>query len=1032
MEGPIKTGTQLDDAGAWSALLQSACEQTPALALGVFDHLGQAVRLNLGMRRLLGADGTGQGDGDGGGGRYDDAFSDPCFTDLWQYTGEGRVFEGALSLAGGVPALRRLQVRAWRLHDRLLIGGEPELAEPDRLHRPLIAANRAMARLQGELTAQQERLRSNRTDLARLQRLYAAFGEINSAIRRHTDEATLLRDLCEIAVRFGELHLAWVGTPDGEGNLAARAAAGRTDYLNGLRISLRADCVESGGPAAMAYRSATVQVIENFCASECTAPWHARARQHGIAASAALPLRGATEVLGVLNVYAAEAGYFGENEIRLLDRIADDIALALEALRRASALHEGTERYQRIFDNAPLGLLHYDREGNVIDCNAAYVGIVGSTRAEIVGRNLLRESEDPRVVAAIRQSLTEGSGRLNILYRAMESVKVTPVRAFFSGIRDPSDTIVAGIGIVEDFSERSEMEAQLEASEERFKLAVEAAGIGVWDYSSEHDRLLWDDRMYRLHGIERNGERLDVSAWRRCIHPEDRARVARELLTTNGDHGSSISDYRVIWPNREERHLRTYARPSHSDDGGVVRVTGVSLDITEQQHAVIRVHQLAFFDPLTKLANRRLLMDRLQQAMARSDRQRRFGALLLLDLDGFKRINDTNGHDVGDALLVQLANRLRGVLRRTDTAARLGGDEFVLLCEGLAETSGAAVSGAAATAAKIGAAVREPYRLGADGLVLHCAASIGVTIFMGNETTPGELLKQADIAMYEAKRAGRDAICFFRAEMQQAVDAQAAIEIALRDALACGELRLVYQPQVDRAGCWVGCEALLRWFPSDAPVRLPADFLPLAEAAGLMPTIGDWVLRTALSDMCSLDLPGGSAERLRLAVNVSARQFADNHFAERVLAAVAEARFDPRRLELEVTEGALFSDLDRSVALIGRLRQAGVHVDVDDFGSGSSPLLHLRRLPLAAVKIDQALTCGIDSVPADASIAQAAIGVARALSLPVFAKGIEREAQHQLLLAEGCTRCQGYLFGRPMSVGELRTRWLSVRSRCSG
>ncbi|NCC28914.1 MAG: EAL domain-containing protein [Gammaproteobacteria bacterium] len=573
-----------------------------------------------------------------------------------------------------------------------------------------------------------------------------------------------------------------------------------------------------------------------------------------------------------------------------------------------------------------------------------------------------------------------------------------------------------------------ESEARLSASEERLKLAVDAAGIGVWDFAVASRCLLWDAGMSTLHGGVAEPTTTDPATWAALMHPQDRKVFERALDHAIQGLGPLLCDLRVYWPDGDERHLRAHGRLFGGDEEAAARVIGICYDVTDQMRADARIQALAFHDPLTRLANRRLLMERIGQAQARSHRHGDHGALLLLDIDHFKRLNDTLGHDIGDALLIQIAERLAGALRETDTAARLGGDELVVLCEGLDVTPESAAHEAAMIGEKIGALIREPYRLKPGDHAYRCSASIGITLFHGHETTGSELLKQADIAMYQAKRAGRETLRLFQPAMQQAIDETSRREAALRRAVEQGDLQLVYQPQVDRDGDWVGCEALLRWSLLDGTVLSPAQFLPEAETTDLMPIIGDWVVRTACREIASLPKRAHAARDLVLGINISARQLADPRLIERILAIIQSMRFPPARLRFEISEASLFGDFERNAAILERLGAAGIQIELDDFGSGYSSLVHLRRLPLSGVKIDQLLVAAVDTDADAAMIVRAAIGVAEALSLPIIAEGVERETQRDLLLEMGCSRFQGFLFGRPMPLDRFRKVF---ESRCA-
>lgn len=453
----------------------------------------------------------------------------------------------------------------------------------------------------------------------------------------------------------------------------------------------------------------------------------------------------------------------------------------------------------------------------------------------------------------------------------------------------------------------------------------------------------------------------------------------------------------------------------HTEAGEISHYVGSHSDISERKRAEQAVQQLAFTDPLTELPNRRFLLDRLQQALAASDRSGNRGALLLIDLDNFKTLNDTLGHESGDQLLRQVAERLKTCLRAGDTVARLGGDEFVVMLEGLVSTPPGAAAQSESVGDKILTALNQPYLLA--GYEHRSTPSIGVTLFGGSESSVEELLKQADLAMYQAKSAGRNTMRFFDPQMQAVVTARAALEADLREAIGLGQFELYYQPQVTDLGAITGAEALLRWHHPRRGLVPPLDFIPLAEDTGLILPIGRWVLETACGQLARWANDPARAH-LRLAVNVSARQLHQADFVDQVKAALADSGADPRLLDLELTESLLVTDIDCTISKMQALKALGVGFSLDDFGTGYSSLAHLKRLPLDQLKIDRTFVRDILVDPNDAAIARMVIALGESMALTVIAEGVETEAQKALLIGQGCRAYQGYLFGRPLPLLE--------------
>ena len=435
------------------------------------------------------------------------------------------------------------------------------------------------------------------------------------------------------------------------------------------------------------------------------------------------------------------------------------------------------------------------------------------------------------------------------------------------------------------------------------------------------------------------------------------------------------------------------------------------IDITDRKLAEEEIHNLAYYDPLTKLPNRRLLMDRLGQALIKSARHESLCALLYIDLDNFKKLNDTRGHYAGDLLLEQVAKRLTACLREADTVARLGGDEFIVLLEDVNEKMLKAADMVESVASKILYSLNQVYFL--DGIEHSSTPSIGICLFKGKETTIDELLKQADLAMYQAKEAGRNTFRFFDPDMQNAAIAHAALEADLRLALTQNQFVLHYQVQMDASGFAIGAEALVRWNHPQRGMIPPGVFISLAEDTGLILPLGKWILEAACDQIQGWAAHPETAH-LTIAVNISARQFHDDNFVEQVLAAVAQFTIDPSRLKLELTESLLLADVDSVIAKMNALKANGISFSLDDFGTGYSSLSYLKRLPLSQLKIDQSFVRDIMNDANDAAIVTAILTLGHSLGLSVIAEGVETNEQRQFLEACGCIFFQGYFFGKPV------------------
>ncbi len=449
--------------------------------------------------------------------------------------------------------------------------------------------------------------------------------------------------------------------------------------------------------------------------------------------------------------------------------------------------------------------------------------------------------------------------------------------------------------------------------------------------------------------------------------------------------------------------------------GTVTNYVATFNDITASKAAADEIKSLAFYDPLTSLPNRRLLMDRLGHAMESCTRSSRSGAILFIDLDNFKTLNDTLGHDVGDMLLKQVSERLTSCVRTGDTVARLGGDEFVVMLENLSAHALEAAEHAESVGEKILATLNQPYRLASNECL--SSPSIGITLFNDRERAIEELMKQADIAMYQAKKSGRNTLRFFDPKMQETINARAALESELRTALHLQQFHLHYQIQVDSSNQPLGAEALIRWIHPEQGTISPARFIPLAEETGLILPIGIWVLETACAQIKSWQEQPATRD-LVLAVNVSAHQFRQADFIDQVQKIIQHHGINPRLLKLELTESLLLDNIEETITTMNSLKDIGVRFSLDDFGTGYSSLQYLKRLPLDQLKIDQSFVRDIACDASDRAIVRTIIAMAQSLNLKVIAEGVETEEQQALLLDIGCTHYQGYLFSKPVPIAE--------------
>ncbi len=652
-------------------------------------------------------------------------------------------------------------------------------------------------------------------------------------------------------------------------------------------------------------------------------------------------------------------------------------------------------------------------EGEYQMCNPAFERFFGAHESDIMGRTDF-DYVDPDVAYERRnndlEAMLAGTPVKNEEWvRFADDGRRALLETLKTPLCDRNGKVLGVLGISRDITERDRASRHL----------------ALVDFALNHVR----EAAY-LADEEGHFHYVNDEACRALGYTRDELLAMR--VTDVDSSCTQLDQWRAVWRDLKSLKAMTFESRHRACDGslfpvevnanyfeftGHAYVLGLVRDITERKQVEEQIRNLAYFDPLTRLPNRRLLMDRLGHALVSGQRSKEFGALLILDLDHFKTLNDTQGHDVGDRLLVEVARRLSASVRQDDTVCRLGGDEFVVVLEGLGQDEAHAATQAEMVAEKVRQALNRPYSLNLNEATFHGTTSIGLTLFRGQGTTVEVLLKQADVALYQAKDAGRNLVRFFNPAMQAAIDSRTVMEAALRRALDKGEFRLHYQPQFDQHGVLVGAEALLRWQTSDQEMISPASFIPLAEDTGLILAIGQWVLDTACAQLRAWERDPRTRD-LQMAVNVSARQFHQHDFVEAVQHSLAASGINPARLKLELTESVVLDNIDAVVSRMQQLNALGLSFCLDDFGTGYSSLSYLKRLPLDQVKIDQSFVRDVTVDPNDAAIVKAILAMCRSLGLQVIAEGVETQAQRDFLLQNDCRVYQGFLFCGPVSAEE--------------
>jgi diguanylate cyclase (GGDEF)-like protein/PAS domain S-box-containing protein len=678
------------------------------------------------------------------------------------------------------------------------------------------------------------------------------------------------------------------------------------------------------------------------------------------------------------------------------------------------ALRRESEKNRALLRNASDGIHILDSAGNIIEVSDAFCNMLGYSRDEMIGMNVSRWDAmlgDSELADAVRRQLMSGvRSQFEARHRRKDG---TTFDVEVSGFALELDGQRVLFNSARDITERKISQERLAAREAQWRTLVENSRNTIARYDRSCRRIYVNPAFGRM--VE--GGAAALIGKTPSEFPGGSNSAAYEAKIQEVFATGQGSDFELNWKDTEGKDICSHIRLAAECDiyGNVATVMGVGSDITELNAQREMIHQMAFYDHLTDLPNRRLLQDRLQQALASSTRSGKHGALLFIDLDDFKSLNDTLGHATGDALLQQVAARLKTNLREGDSIARMGGDEFVVILEGLSEQLVAAAQQTEGISNKIFAALNRPYRLAFHEY--HCTASIGATLFSGHDQAKAELIKQADIAMYQAKKAGRSNLRFFDPAMQDVINAQAALEAELRQAIERRQFDLHYQVQVDRANRVFGAEALIRWNHSVRGLVSPSQFIPLAERTDLILPIGQWVLETACAQLKVWE-DDVLCRRLSLSVNVSARQFHRKTFVDSVRDTVQRHAINPALLTLEITESLLLEHIEDTIGTMSALRRLGVRFSLDDFGTGYSSLQYLKRLPLNQLKIDRSFVSDIAVDVNDLAIVQTIIAMAQSLNLGVIAEGVETQEGRQLLLGKGCEQFQGYLFGKPVAIGQ--------------
>ncbi len=847
--------------------------------------------------------------------------------------------------------------------------------------------------------------------IRRLTRIYAALSECNQAIVRCSSQEELFPQVCRFAVEFGGMKMAWVGLVD-TGTLRVQPVASfgdEADYLRDLYVSADPESPFGRGVTGTSMRELKPVWVQDFLNDPMTAPWHERGGRAGWRAAAALPLTCDDVAVGALTLCACETNAFDEAVRNLLIEMAMDISFALTSFAREAerrhmemALRESESRFRDLYEKAPLAYQSLDIEGNILEVNEAWLTLLGRTRDEVIGKfigDFLTDASIKTLQNELPKFQHNGrvDGPLFHFVHKDGSQRLLMVNGQIA--HDKEGNFLRTHCIMTDLTERLQSAEQLKLAATVFEQSAE----GIFITDADHNILMVNRAFSIITGYSAaealgKNPRMMSSGH----HDEHFFLAVWETVRTDGYWQGEM------WNRRKNGDIypELVSISQVLDvDGKVSHYVGIFSDISEHKESQAHIQRLAHYDSLTGLPNRSLLADRVGQAISRVERTSEPLALVFLDLDRFKNINDSLGHRIGDELLIQVAQRLKTALRDEDTVSRLGGDEFILVLPG------AVAEGAAHVAEKVLKSISLPYYI--EQHELSITPSLGIAMYPADGATYETLSMCADTAMYRAKQGGRNTFRFFTREMQERSDRTLQLENALRRVLELDQLQLHFQPQMAlENGRIIGVEALLRWQHPEMGTIPPGDFIPVAEESGLILPIGEWVLRSAVRQMKAW-MDAGLAPMV-MAVNLSAVQFRQANLPELVTQILDEFELPPHCLELELTEGVAMDNPLSAIAVMNDLHARGIRMSIDDFGTGYSSLSYLKRFKVYKLKIDQSFVRDISTDPEDAAIVEAIIGLSKSLGLQTIAEGVETAEQLAFLRSKGCHEVQGYFFARPM------------------
>ncbi|PPC93687.1 MAG: diguanylate cyclase [Methylotenera sp.] len=887
-------------------------------------------------------------------------------------------------------------------------------------------------------------------EIARMNRSLRLLSSSNELLIRSVNELELLTKLCELIVSTGNYEMAWVGFANNDPEKSIKPAAhfGNISHIKDIKLTWSDDPVIGRGPAARTIRGGKPVVVGDITRDSGFSPWTNIALKHGFKGVICLPLNHGGTTFGLVAMYTKETFTPITSEVNLLQELADDLAFGIINIRSQEenkkfheALLKMSKSVTASIDEKFFHQLTYSMI-ETIGADAGFIAqltdekplkaktlvavvnneIIDNIEYEVSGSpcSFLLENETYVLSKDKNCSLSKtmiSLGMQEYIGHQLTSSDGKLIGMIFILMKNITQGTDLAIALLKVFAARASSELARLNSDVHIRnqaSLLDKAQDAILVKDLNNNVLFWNRGAERLYGWtidEALGEPIES-----LIYPDPTEfRIAMKTLLEKGEWTGEIEQVNKYSKKLMIESHWTLVR----DEKNIPQsVFSINTNISDRKFAEEKIEKLAFYDQLTGLPNRTLLTERLKHAFNVCSRYDTYGALLFIDIDNFKSLNDTVGHDVGDLLLKQISQRLSSCIRKTDCVARFGGDEFVVMLENLSKIETVATFECAEISQKILNSLNSPYML--EHIEHVSSASIGITLFSRNDDNITEVLKHADLAMYKAKSSGRNTMQFYDPAMHLEIISRVSLEEDLRVCITKNQLSLHYQPQLDVQANVVGAEALLRWTHPNRGMVSPATFIPIAEDNKMIIQMGKWVIESACKKLVQWR-KDTITSKLTVAVNVSVIQFIQPDFVDHILQTIEKYKIDPSKLKIELTESIFISNHEEIVDKMLKLKDKGLNFSLDDFGTGYSSLNHLKKMPLSQLKIDQSFVRDIMHDEHDASIAKTIISLAKILGLEVIAEGVETIDQKNFLIANGCKLFQGYLFSKPLNESDFDT-----------